>query len=34
MPLAMFTSVLVNAAWGAGTALLLLVAHSLQEAAG
>jgi len=31
VPSAMLTSVLVNAAWGAGTALLLLAVHSLQD---
>jgi hypothetical protein len=30
-PRAMATGVLVNAAWGAGTALLLLVAHRVVE---
>jgi hypothetical protein len=30
-PRAMLTGVLVNAAWGAGTALLLLLAHRIQE---
>jgi hypothetical protein len=31
VPSAMLTSVLVNAAWGAGTALLLLAAHNLLD---
>ena len=30
-PRAMLTGVLVNAAWGAGTALLLFLAHRIQE---
>ena len=32
-PRAMLTGVLVNAAWGAGAALLLLLAHRLQDGA-
>jgi hypothetical protein len=33
-PRAMLTGVLVNAAWGAGTALLLYLAHRIQEGPG
>jgi hypothetical protein len=31
VPSAMLTGVLVNAAWGAGTALLLLIAHLVKD---